>query len=45
MSTSFDNKIKQKYNLDLYNIETHSLIDFSLNFDFLKSIIKELINN
>ena len=45
MSTSFDNNIKQKYNLDLYNIEAHSLIDLSFNFDFLKSIITELINN
>ena len=45
MSTSFDNSIKQKYNLDLYNIEAHSLIDLSFNFDFLKSIITELINN
>ena len=45
MSTSIDNNIKQKYNLDLYNIEAHSLIDLSFNFDFLKSIITELINN
>ena len=45
MSTSFDNNVKQKYNLDLYNIETNSLIDLSFNFDFLKYVITELVNN
>ena len=45
MSTSFDNNVKQKYNLDLYNIETNSLIDLSFNFDFLKYVITELINS
>ena len=45
MSTSFDNNVKQKYNLDLYNIETNSLIDLSFNFDFLKYVITELVKN
>ena len=48
MSTSINdiNQISQtKSNLNLFNIEPNSLIAMSFNFDILKYVITELINN
>ena len=48
MSTSvneLNNMSQTKLNLNLYNIEPNSLISLSFNFDILKYVITELINN
>ena len=48
MSTSvneLNNMSQTKLNLNLHNIEPNSLISLSFNFDILKYVITELINN
>jgi len=45
MSTSFDDNVKLKSDLNLYNIEADSLLNLSFNFDILKYVITELIKN
>ena len=45
MSSFFNDNVKSKPNLNLYNIEPNSLIALSFNFDILKYVITELINN
>ena len=45
MSTSFNDNVKLKSDLNLYNIEADSLLNLSFNFDILKYVITELIKN
>ena len=45
MSTVFNDNVKLKSDLNIYNIETDSLVSLSFNFDILKYVITELIKN
>ena len=45
MSTSFNDNVKLKSDLNLYNIEADSLLNLSFNFDILKYVITELIKS
>lgn len=45
MSTSFNDNVKLKSDLNLYNVEADSLLNLSFNFDILKYVITELIKN
>ena len=45
MSTVFNDNVNLKSDLNIYNIETDSLVSLSFNFDILKYVITELIIN